>query len=57
MNEEAIAREIELQRQKNALITRIYFWNETLHVSDGSSVHYQELFTVHTTMVYVIEVC
>jgi hypothetical protein len=24
------------------------FWNETLHVSDSSSVHYQDLFTVHT---------
>ena len=33
------------------------FWNETLHVSDSSSVHYQEFFTVHTTMVYVIQVC
>jgi len=30
------------------------FWNETLHVSDSSSVHHQELFTVHTAMVYVI---
>jgi hypothetical protein len=29
------------------------FWNETLHVSDSSSVHHQELFTVHTAMVYV----
>jgi hypothetical protein len=33
------------------------FWNETLHVSDNSSVHHQELFTVHSTMVYVIQVC
>ena len=24
------------------------FWNKTLHVSDGSSVHHQEFFTVHT---------
>ena len=23
------------------------FWNETLHVSDSSSVHHQEFFTVH----------
>ena len=23
-------------------------WNKTLHVSDGSSVHHQEFFTVHT---------
>jgi UDP-N-acetylglucosamine 2-epimerase len=33
------------------------FLNETLHVSDSSSVHYQEFFTVHTAMVYVIQVC
>jgi len=27
-------------------------WNETLHVSESSSVHHQEFLTVHTTMVY-----
>ena len=27
------------------------------HVSDSSSVHHQEFFTVHTAMVYVIQVC
>ena len=32
----------------------IYFGNKTLHVSDSSSVHHQEFFTVHTAMVYVI---
>jgi hypothetical protein len=32
-------------------------WNETLHVSDSSSAHYQKFFTVHTAMVYVILVC
>jgi len=26
----------------------ILFWNDTLHVSDGLSVHYQEFETVHT---------
>jgi hypothetical protein len=26
----------------------ILFWNETLHVSDGLSVHHQEFKTVHT---------
>ena len=31
--------------------------HETLHVSDSSSVHHQELFTVHSAMVYVIQVC
>jgi len=25
-----------------------YFWSNTLHVSDGLSVHHQELKTVHT---------
>jgi len=30
------------------------FWNKTLHVSDSSSVHYQEFFTAHTAMVYGI---
>ena len=27
-------------------------WNETLHVSDSSSVHHQEFFTVHTVVGY-----
>jgi len=31
------------------------FWNENLHVSDSSSVHHQEFFTVGTVMVYVIQ--
>ena len=29
------------------------FWNEVLYVSDTSSVHHQEFFTVHTAMVYM----
>jgi len=35
------------------------FWKETLHVSDSFSVHHQEFlfFTVHTAVVYVIQVC
>ena len=32
-------------------------WNETLHLSDSSSAHHQEFFTVNTAMVYVIQVC
>jgi len=36
--------------------SQIYFWNKTLHVSDSSSVRH-EFFTVHTAMVYVIQVC
>jgi len=34
--------------QLDALISEIYFLNKTLHVSDSSSVHHQEFFTVHT---------
>jgi len=43
--------------QLDALTSQIYFWNKTLHVSDSSSVHHHEFFTVHTAMVYVIQVC
>ena len=42
--------------QLDALISRIYFWNKTLHVSDSFSVH-EEFHTVHTAMVYVTQVC
>ena len=44
------------ETQLQALISQIYFWNKTLHVSDSSSVHHQEFFTVNTAMVYVIQV-
>jgi len=37
--------------QPDAFIPQIYFWNETLHVSDSSSIHHQEFFTVHTTTI------
>jgi hypothetical protein len=37
--------------------SQIYFGNETLHVSVSFSVHHQELFTVHSAMIYVIQVC
>ena len=43
--------------QLDALISQFYFWNETLHVSDSSSVHHQEFFTVDAAMVHVIHVC
>ena len=39
------------------MISQIYFWNKTLHVSDSLSVHHQESVTVHTAMVYVTQVC
>jgi hypothetical protein len=43
--------------QLYALISQIYSWNETLHISDSSSVHRQEFFTLHTAMVYVVQFC
>ena len=43
--------------QLDALISQISFWSKTLHVSDSSSVHHQEFFTVHTAMVYIMQVC
>jgi len=39
-----------LWNQLDALISQIYFWNKILHVSDSSSVHHQEFFTVHTAI-------
>jgi hypothetical protein len=45
------------QNQLDALISQIYFWSTTVHVSDSSPVHHQEFFTVNTAMVYVIQVC
>jgi len=36
------------QNQRDALISQIYFWIRTLHVSDSISVHHQESSTVHT---------
>jgi hypothetical protein len=49
--------EEEEEEEEEALISQICFGNEILHVSDSSSVHHQELFTVHSAMVYVIQVC
>ena len=36
------------QNQRDSLISQIYFWNRTLHVSDSFSVHQQESSTVYT---------
>ena len=41
--------------QTDALISQIYFWHKTLHVSDSSSVHHQEFLTVHKAVVYDIQ--
>jgi len=51
-----LVNEILIIKQPDALIFQIYFWNKILHVSDSSSVHHQEFFTVHAAMVYVIQV-
>ena len=45
------------QNEIDALISKIYFWNETVHVSDSSSIHHQEFSNVHTAMAYVVQVC
>jgi len=34
---------------------KFIFGTKTLHVSDSSSVHNQEFFTVHTAVVYIIQ--
>ena len=40
----------------DALISKIYFGQETLHVSGSSSAHHQEFSTVHLALVYVTQV-
>jgi len=45
------------KNQLDALISQIYFWIKTLHVSDCSSVHHHEFFTVHTANLYDIYRC
>jgi len=37
------------------MFPQIYFCNKILHVSDSSSVHHQEFFTVHTAMVSLLK--
>ena len=37
--------------QMNNISNFVLFWNNTLHVSDGLSVHHQESKTVHTASV------
>ena len=46
-----------IMNQLDKPISQIYSWNEILHVSDSFSVHYQKFFTLHTAMVYVVQVC
>ena len=38
------------KNQRNALISQIYFWNRTLHVSGRFTVHHHESSTVYTAI-------
>jgi hypothetical protein len=40
----------DIKSQRDALISQIYFWNKSLHVSDRFSDHHQESSTVYTTI-------
>jgi hypothetical protein len=44
-----------LIKATDALISQIYFCQETLHVSGSSYAHHQEFSTVHSALVYVIK--
>ena len=48
---------LKLEPTRWTNFSKCLFRNETLRVSDSSSVHHQEFFIVHTAMVYVILVC
>jgi len=45
-----------LIKPTEALISQIYFCQETLYVSDSSSAHHQEFSIVHSALVYVMRV-
>jgi len=47
---------VSLVKPTDALISQIYFCQETLHVSGSSSAHHQEFSTVYSALVYVIQV-
>ena len=51
-NESASYNKILIIKKLESLISQVHFWNKTLHVSDSSSVHHQEFFSIHTAMVY-----
>jgi len=40
--------------QMHRCIKIILFWNDTLHVSDGLSVHHQQFKTVHTAVKQIL---
>jgi DNA-directed RNA polymerase subunit RPC12/RpoP len=45
-----------LIKSTDALNSQIYFCQETRHVSGSSSAHHQEFSTVHSALVYVMQV-
>ena len=45
-----------LIKPTDALVSQIYFCQETLHFSGSSSAHHQEFSTVHSALVYVMMV-
>jgi len=45
-----------LIKPTDAQISRIYFCQKTLHVSSSSSAHHQEFSTVHSALVYVMQI-
>ena len=45
-----------LIKPTHALISQIYFCQETLHVSGSSSAHHQEFYTARSALVYVMHV-
>ena len=45
------------RNQLDALISQIYFWNKTLHVSDNSSAHHQDFFSLYTKQWYMSYRC
>jgi hypothetical protein len=50
MTSKYVLRYILIINQRDALISLIYFWNRTLHVSDRFSVHHQESSTLYTAI-------
>ena len=45
------------KNELDSLIPQIYFWNKSVHVSESSSVHHQDFFTVHAANLYDIYHC
>ena len=51
----SIIRSFSLYTQQWYMLYRFADKLATLHVSDSSSIHHQQFFTVHTATVYVIQ--